>query len=217
MAYNEQLAQRVREVIAAHTNDVEEKKMFSGMCFMVKGKMCICISGDELMCRIDPEKYEESMERPGTRPMIHRNSEYRGYLYVSEEGYTSKKDFMHWVNMCLAYNKEAKSSKKKTGGLKDGKAGSQKDGKPGVKRAGIKGGGKAGKEGSSENGKVGGEKVKKLAKPEAGRKLSTPSQKPRRKSPEVRAAGSGKPVRSKAVKAGSKKKSGSRKQSGNKK
>lgn len=57
MAYNEKLANRIREALVEHPG-VEEKKMFQGMCFMVNGKMCIGVRDNEIMCRIDPEKYE---------------------------------------------------------------------------------------------------------------------------------------------------------------
>ena len=49
MAYNEDLANRIRKSLADHgIEDVEEKKMFRGLCFMVNGKMCVCASADEL-------------------------------------------------------------------------------------------------------------------------------------------------------------------------
>lgn len=51
MAYNEELAERIRALLAER-DDVTEKEMFSGICFMVEEKMCICFSGDELLCRI---------------------------------------------------------------------------------------------------------------------------------------------------------------------
>ncbi|SRR5579862_716251 len=112
MAYNEELANKIREALG-RIKKVEEKRMFSGVCFMVKGKMCICVSGDDLMCRIDPEKYDEAMERNGVRPMIMRGKTMNGFLFVSKEGFRSKKDFDFWVDLCLDFNEKAKSSKVK--------------------------------------------------------------------------------------------------------
>ena len=55
MAYNEKLANRVRELIAEKETNVEEKRMFGGLCFMVNEKMCIGVEKERLMIRLDPE------------------------------------------------------------------------------------------------------------------------------------------------------------------
>jgi TfoX/Sxy family transcriptional regulator of competence genes len=112
MSFNEKLADRLREALSGRS-DVEEKKMFKGLTFMVDDKMCICVSGQELMCRIDPAKQEEALSRNGARPMIMKGKDYKGYLYVSEEGFRSKKDFDYWLKLCLEFNPKAKSSKKR--------------------------------------------------------------------------------------------------------
>jgi len=112
MAANEKLAQRVREALADVKN-VEEKKMFNGICFMVNDKMCVCVSKDELMCRVGPEIFEEALERNGTRTMVHNGKSMTGYVFASEVAYKSEKDFDFWIQSCLAFNKDAKSSKEK--------------------------------------------------------------------------------------------------------
>jgi len=112
MAYNEKLAARIREALTSQRK-VEEKKMFRGLTFMVNGKMCISVSGEEMMCRFDPKLQEEVAEKKGFRTMIMRGKEYKGFGYVSEEGLKSRKEFDYWINLCLAFNKVAKASKKK--------------------------------------------------------------------------------------------------------
>src|ERR1051325_807379 len=112
MAYNEQLADRIREALIER-NDVEEKKMFRGVTFMVDGKMCISVSGQDMMCRIDPALHDTLVEKNGCRSVMMKGREYKGYIYVSEEGIKSKKEFDEWVNLCLDFNKRAKASKKK--------------------------------------------------------------------------------------------------------
>ena len=112
MAYNEKLVDRIREALANHPK-VEEKKMFRGVTFMVNEKMCVCVSGDEMMCRFDPASQETVAEKNGFRAMIMKGKEYKGYGYVSQEGIKSKKDFDYWINLCLAFNPKAKSSKRK--------------------------------------------------------------------------------------------------------
>lgn len=112
MAINEKLSARIRESLA-DIKKLEEKKMFRGMCFMVNGKMCVCVNDDEIMCRVDPLVYEEALERNGTRPMIHNGKTMKGFVYVSKDVLKSKKDLMYWIDLCLDFNTKAKASKKK--------------------------------------------------------------------------------------------------------
>lgn len=112
MAYNEKLAEKVRKALA-HLSNVEQKKMFRGVTFMVNGKMCISISGNELMCRFDPELYEVVIKKKGCRPVIMGGREYKGYVYINEEGIKTKSDFDYWIGLALDFNKKAKASKKK--------------------------------------------------------------------------------------------------------
>jgi TfoX/Sxy family transcriptional regulator of competence genes len=111
MAYNEVIADRIREALV-DLPDVEEKKMFRGITFMVEGKMCISVSNDELMCRIDPEIHDTVVEMEGCRSMRMKGREYKGYVLVGEEAIKTKKDFEYWVGLSLDFNKRAKSSKK---------------------------------------------------------------------------------------------------------
>jgi hypothetical protein len=114
MAYNLPLADRLREYLADRPHLViEEKEMFRGLTFMINGKMCVSVSGDNLMCRFDPAQQEELASRKGYQPMRMKSREYRGYCYVSAEGYTAPSDFAFWVNLCLDFNGQAKAAKKK--------------------------------------------------------------------------------------------------------
>jgi hypothetical protein len=113
MAYNSKLADRVREYLAQFPElTIEEKKMFSGLAFMVNGKMCINVSGDNLMCRFDPGMEKEVSERTGYLPVIMKGRETRGYCYVEPEGFRNREDFEYWVELCLDFNDRAKSSRK---------------------------------------------------------------------------------------------------------
>ena len=113
MAYDTKLADRMREYLAQFPSvKIEEKKMFRGLVFMVNGKMCINVSGDNLMCRFDPALTEELATKKGFLPMIMKGKEYKGYCYVEPAGFTNKKDFEYWVNVCLDFNNKAKSSRK---------------------------------------------------------------------------------------------------------
>lgn len=112
MAYNQKLAERIRAALA-HLPEVEEKKMFRGVTFMVNGKMCVSVSGEEMMCRYDPALQETVVEKKGFRLMIMKDRVYKGYGYISEAGIKSKKDFDYWVGLSLDFNKRAKASRKR--------------------------------------------------------------------------------------------------------
>jgi TfoX/Sxy family transcriptional regulator of competence genes len=114
MAFDTKLADRVREYLADVTNyNIEEKKMFAGLAFMVNDKMCVNVSGENLMCRYNPNLIDEVAEKVGYQPMVMKGREYKGYCYVAPEGFQTKQDFEYWLNLCLSFNNEAKSSKKK--------------------------------------------------------------------------------------------------------
>lgn len=112
MAQNETIVNRIRELLVDIPN-VEEKKMFRGMTFMVNDKMCISVASDEIMCRIDPEVHEKLLEQDGVRTVFMKGREYKGYVLVGEELLKSKKQLSYWVNLCLEFNKKAKSSKRR--------------------------------------------------------------------------------------------------------
>jgi TfoX/Sxy family transcriptional regulator of competence genes len=113
MPYNEKLADRVREIIAATHNITEEKKMFGGLCFMVNDKMCVGVESERLMLRVNPDGYESLLEKEGCVPMDFTGKIMKGYVFVSAGVLKTKKQLDYWVQLALAYNKLAKASKKK--------------------------------------------------------------------------------------------------------
>ncbi len=114
MAYNEKLADRAREIISLSHKNVEEKKMFGGLCFMVNGKMCVGVEQERLMVRLDPERYDEAMEKEGCKPMDFTGKIMKGYVFVDIDSLNTKKKLEYWVKLALEFNKKAKASKKKT-------------------------------------------------------------------------------------------------------
>jgi TfoX/Sxy family transcriptional regulator of competence genes len=112
MAYNEKLADRIRESLVAVKN-VKEKEMMGGLTFMVNGKMCVGIIKDEMMCRIDPALQDDILSRRGCRIMDFTGRPMKGYIMVEESGMKSQKDFDHFIDLCLSFNKVAKSSRKR--------------------------------------------------------------------------------------------------------
>ncbi|MFX1705314.1 TfoX/Sxy family protein [Chitinophaga sp. CC14] len=114
MAYNEKLADRVREILSASTDYITEKKMFGGLCFMVNDKMCVGVRPDKMMVRIDPSKSDEVVESSaGAEVMIHGGKEMKGFIFVDENELHTKKQLQYWIKMALEFNVNAKSSRKK--------------------------------------------------------------------------------------------------------
>lgn len=114
MAYNEKLADRVREIIAFTGKKVEEKRMFGGLCFMVDDKMCVGVESERMMVRIDPAIYDEAVEKDGCVPMDFTGKAMKGFVFVDEAVLKTKKQLDYWMNLALAYNNIAKASRKKT-------------------------------------------------------------------------------------------------------
>jgi TfoX/Sxy family transcriptional regulator of competence genes len=114
MSYNEKLADRVRELLLVHTNNIEEKAMFGGLCFMVNDKMCMGVIQESLMIRFNPEYTEIVMEIEGYRPMDFTGRPMKGYAFVDTDALNTNKKLEYWIKLSLEYNKIAKSSKKKT-------------------------------------------------------------------------------------------------------
>jgi TfoX/Sxy family transcriptional regulator of competence genes len=112
MAYNEKLADRTREIISLTHKNIEEKKMFGGLCFMVNDKMCVGVEKDRIMVRLDPEKYDEVMEKEGCEPMNFTGKIMKGFVFVNDDVLKTKKQLEYWVKLALDYNKVAKASKK---------------------------------------------------------------------------------------------------------
>lgn len=102
MAYDEGLAQRLEEYFQDRT-DVEIKKMFGGLCFMVSGHMCCGIVGDTLMARVGPENYDDSLKKPHAREMDFTGRALKGMVYISPEGIESDGDLREWVLVCEGF------------------------------------------------------------------------------------------------------------------
>lgn len=112
MSYNEKLADRTREIIALTHKNVEEKKMFGGLCFMVNDKMCVGVEKERLMVRLDPALFDKVIEKEGCKPMDFTGRIMKGYVFVDVEALNTKKKLEYWVKLALDFNKHAKSSKK---------------------------------------------------------------------------------------------------------
>jgi TfoX/Sxy family transcriptional regulator of competence genes len=103
MAYDEDLANRIRELIAAEP-DVTEKRMFGGLAFLVSGNMSVAASGQGgLMVRVEPEETDKLLSKPHTRPMEMRGREMQGWVRVDDEGVRTKRQLEPWVRRGVAF------------------------------------------------------------------------------------------------------------------
>src|SRR6266576_1709031 len=102
MAYDEGLAERVREVLADRRG-ITEMKMFGGLAFMSRDYMFVGVVGDVLMARVGPETHEEALARPHARVMDFAGKSMEGYVFVDPEGFESDEDLTGWVDQCEAF------------------------------------------------------------------------------------------------------------------
>jgi TfoX/Sxy family transcriptional regulator of competence genes len=103
VAYDEDLANRIRELIAAEEG-VSEKRMFGGLAFLVGGNMAVAASGQGgLMVRVDPDESETLIAKPHASAMVMRGREMRGWLRVADEGVRTKRQLEPWVKRGVGY------------------------------------------------------------------------------------------------------------------
>ena len=103
MAYDEDLANRIRELIAGEP-DVREKRMFGGLAFLIAGNMSVAASGQGgLMVRVDPGETDVLLQKPHARPLEMRGREMQGWLRVDDEGVRTRRQLEPWVRRGVAY------------------------------------------------------------------------------------------------------------------
>ena len=105
MAYDEDLADRIRELIAAQPG-IEEKRMFGGLAFLINGNMSVAVSArGGLMVRVPPDETEKLLAREHVEPMVMAGRETRGWLRVALDGVKTKRQLQSWVTRGVEYAK----------------------------------------------------------------------------------------------------------------
>ncbi len=103
MAYDEHLADRVRELIAGQPA-VTEKRMFGGLAFLIGGHMSVSVSGQGgLLLRVDPDQSDALLAKPHAEPMVMRGREMQGWLRIAAEGVRTKSQLERWVQRGVTY------------------------------------------------------------------------------------------------------------------
>jgi TfoX/Sxy family transcriptional regulator of competence genes len=111
MAFNERLAERVRAALDGRAG-ISKRKMFGGLAFLLDGKMCVGVLGDELVVRSGAERYAESLKRPHARPMDFTGRSMTGMLYVAPAGIARGAALRRWVELGLEAADAAPKSKR---------------------------------------------------------------------------------------------------------
>ena len=118
MAINDQFATQIRRLLIQHlpdgvaVDDITEKKMFGGLAFMLKGKMCVAIGGRdgcEVMLRIGKANHDAALQHEGVRTTVMKGREYRGYIDLDADALDQLE---HWVALALQHNQELLKSSK---------------------------------------------------------------------------------------------------------
>jgi TfoX/Sxy family transcriptional regulator of competence genes len=102
MAYDEGLAQRIREHLEERS-DVSERKMFGGAAFMLAGNMCCGVVADELMVRVGADGYEDALAQPDARAMDFTGKPMRGMVYVGVPGIAEDDDLGAWIDRGVSF------------------------------------------------------------------------------------------------------------------
>ena len=97
MAFDEKLADRMRRLLKGRRG-LAERKMFGGLAFMLRGKMCCGVLNDDLVARIGPDDHEKALKEPYVRPMDFTGRIMRGYVYVGRNGTKTDRSLKKWLD-----------------------------------------------------------------------------------------------------------------------
>jgi len=102
VAYDDELAERIRKVLGVRS-DVTEKKMFGGLTFLCGGRMCCGVTGTDLVVRVMADEVTRVMKQRHVRPMDFTGRPLRGFVYVAPGGYRTAADLESWLERGLRF------------------------------------------------------------------------------------------------------------------
>ncbi|BBX96520.1 TfoX/Sxy family protein [Mycobacterium lacus] len=103
MAYDTDLAERIRELLAQQPG-VDEKRMFGGLAFLIDGHMAVAVSGQGgLLVRVPPGDTDKLLGRAHVSPMVMAGREARGWLRIAADGVKTKRQLQGWVTRGATY------------------------------------------------------------------------------------------------------------------
>ncbi|HEX3510660.1 MAG TPA: TfoX/Sxy family protein [Solirubrobacteraceae bacterium] len=103
MAYDEDVANRVRELVALE-DGLDERRMFGGLAFLIDGNLALAVSQrDALLVRVGPDGAADALSRPHTEQAVMGGRVMRGWVYVSFEGVRTKRELAPWARRAIAF------------------------------------------------------------------------------------------------------------------
>ena len=112
MAYDEELAVRIRQALRQRT-DMTERKMFGGLSFLRDGRMCCGIVGNDLVVRVLDKEMSSVLQRVHVRPMDFTGKSLRGFVYVAPDAIATDGGLRDWIARGLAFTKHKVSTKRR--------------------------------------------------------------------------------------------------------
>ncbi len=109
MAYDENLADRIRNSLHEKKVPFHEKKMMGGLTFMVHDKMCVGIVKNDLMARIGKDNYESAIKKQGCRQMDFTGKPMKGYVFLEPEAIDMDVELEYWIDLSLEFNETLKN------------------------------------------------------------------------------------------------------------
>ena len=108
MAYDENLADRISNILLNKHIHFHEKKMMGGLTFLINGKMCVGIVKNDLMARIGKDTYESALKKQGCRAMDFTGKPMKGYVFLEPLAIDLDSELEYWIDLSLAFNKTLK-------------------------------------------------------------------------------------------------------------
>lgn len=102
MAFDEGLAERIREVLGPRPQ-LTERRMFGGLAFLLDGRMFVGISGQRLMARVGTQHYRDALALPHVHEMDFTGKPLQGYVYIEPPGLVEDRALAAWVNWCASH------------------------------------------------------------------------------------------------------------------
>ncbi len=105
MAYNDDLANRIRETLKLFAEEFTEKKIFGGLSFLYQGKMTGGVVKDELAVKVIGDKMKMILENPHARPMDFTNRPMKEFVFVMKEAIQTEEELLSWIELGLEHAK----------------------------------------------------------------------------------------------------------------
>jgi TfoX/Sxy family transcriptional regulator of competence genes len=103
VAYDEDIANRIRELVGGQAG-LTEQKMFGGLAFLIEGNMAVAASGQGgILVRVDPAQSDALVAKTAARPMVMRGREMQGWLRVDADDVRTKRQLVKWVDLGTGY------------------------------------------------------------------------------------------------------------------